>query len=61
MRFMQFRAKDHYALQLSKLEKVSYAVKAGSVIGWVIIKKWADCLSEFINMAISPYWCYLPK
>ena len=22
MRFMQFRAKDHYALQLSKLEKV---------------------------------------
>ena len=36
MRFMQFRAKDHYALQLSKLEKVrreiNLEVPAGSVI-----------------------------
>ena len=34
MRFMQFRAKDHYALQLSKLEKVRVHVNPGSTAVW---------------------------
>ena len=50
MRFMQFRAKDHYALQLSKLEKVG--MKSFLYAVWYII-----CVMWWMNEYDAQVWC----